>query len=68
MDGFCARCFYAYQKLDKHEDRSKGTGLVSLHDFGFINVIAWTLTGVVKPNRNPLRDLMTVKEHGKLLN
>jgi hypothetical protein len=30
-------------------------------------VIAWALTVVVKPNRNPLHDRMTVKEHGKLL-
>jgi len=50
-----------------NNDRSRGTGLVSLHDFGFINVIAWALTGVVKPNRTPSHDRMTVKEHGKLL-
>lgn len=67
MDGLCARCFYAPQKLDKHNDSSRGTGLIPPHDFGFINVIAWALTGVLKPNKNPLHDLMTVKEHGKLL-
>jgi len=67
MDGSCARCFYASQKLDKHGDRSRGTGLISLYDFGFINVIAWALTGVVKSNRNALHNLMTVKENGLLL-
>jgi len=67
MDGICACCIYPSQKLDKHYDRSRGTGLLFVHDFRFINVIAWALTGVVKPNRNPLHDRMTVKEHGKLL-
>lgn len=67
MGGIFACCIYASQKLDKHNDMSRGTGLVSLHGFGFINVIAWALTGVVKPNRNPLHDRLTVKEHGKLL-